>query len=138
MKSRASYISLIDLEYTPLFLRMAPIFKLKPSYEANVGVMALLYDNIIADYYLGKPFPPGFDWQDLMNLRHLSQIMMSVAYEGNAGKAKSSLLFTKIISDFDNKLSHPSHLQKWTLLSGHDTNVLPTLIFLNITGSSCL
>lgn len=38
----------------------------------------------------------------------------------------------------DHKLSNPSSNKKWTLLSGHDTNVLPILIFLNITNSSCL
>lgn len=70
----------MDLEYLPLFLRMTNIFKLKPSYEANIVVMSLLYDNIIANYHLGKPFPEGFDWNDLMNLRHIYQFVMALGY----------------------------------------------------------
>lgn len=61
MKEKVATIALMDLEYTPLFLRMANLFNLKPSLEANIVVMALLYDNLVANYYMGKSFPSGFD-----------------------------------------------------------------------------
>ena len=138
MKHKTAHVAALDLEYTPFFLRVASIFKLKPQYEANIGVMVLLYDNLIAEHYKGRQFPWEFSWHDLMNLRHLYQLMMSLTFEGDAGRAKSSILFTKIIADFDAKINNVTSERKWTLLSGHDTNVLPAMIFLNITNSTCL
>ena len=69
--------------------------------------MLLLYDNLISYHYLGRELPTDFTWNDLMNLRHLSQYFMTLSFEGMAGKAKSSLFFQKILSDFDYKLLYP-------------------------------
>jgi hypothetical protein len=55
-----------------------------------------------------------------------------------AGKAKSTLLFQKILGDFDAKLLDSSSDRKLTILSGHDTNIVPVLVYLNISSSSCI
>jgi hypothetical protein len=96
----------MDLEYTSFFIKMTKIFKLKVP-EANLAIMLLLHENQIAYHYMGHELPSDFDWSDLMNLRHLSQYFMILIYEGMAGKAKSTLLFKKILADFDAKLLNP-------------------------------
>lgn len=63
---------------------------------------------------------------------------MTLVYSGTFSAALSTPLFEKIISDFDYKLSHPNSHKKWTMFSGHDTNVAPTTTFLNITNATCI
>lgn len=127
-----------DLIYTPLYIRMRNLFGIKPVYELNLLSMTLLYDTLVADQFLGRAFPAGFDQMDLDNLRHLTHWLMIIVYSGQFSAALSTPLFMKIFQDFDYKLSHPNSTKKWTMLSGHDTNVAPTLTFLNLTNFQCI
>jgi hypothetical protein len=83
----------MDLKYTPLFIRMRSIFGIKPVYEINLLSMTLLHDTLVADYYLGRTFPSGFDMRDLDNLRHLTQWLMILVYSGQFSAALSTPLF---------------------------------------------
>lgn len=73
-----------------------------------------------------------------MNLRHLTHWLMVLVYSGNFSAALSTPLMQKIIADFDYKLAHPKSQKKWTMFSGHDTNVAPTITFLNLSSASCI
>ena len=117
---------------------MRNLFGIKPVYELNLLSMTLLYDTLVADQHLGRVFPAGFDQKDLDNLRHLTHWLMIIVYSGQFSAALSTPLFMKIISDFDHKLANTSSVKKWTMLSGHDTNVAPTLTFLNLTNYNCI
>jgi hypothetical protein len=50
----------------------------------------------------------------------------------------STPLLKKLIKEFDAKILSPTSIKRWTMLSGHDTNVAPTLWFLNLTTAQCI
>ena len=62
--------------------------------------MTLLYDTLVADQFLGRPFPSDFDPFDLNNMRHLTHWMMALIYSGKLSATLSTPLFTKIFADF--------------------------------------
>jgi hypothetical protein len=61
-----------------------------------------------------------------------------MVHSGLYSKILSTALFQKMISNIDNKLKNISSRQKLSLFSGHDTNVSPTLTFLNISSFECI
>ncbi len=105
--------------------------------ELNVGVMMELYDTVACDRYLGRALPPTFTEDDYMNLRHLTHVIMLTAYSGNVSRALSTPFFQKLIKEFDAKING-TNTKKWSMFSGHDTNVAPTLTFLNLTTGRCI
>ena len=128
----------MDAYYAPVYARMRNIFGINSTYELNLLAMTLLYDSLIADEFLGRSFPDGFEDSDLMNLRHLTHWLMVLIYSGEFSAALSTPLFQKVIADFDYKLAHANSTKKWIMLSGEDTNVVPTLTFLNLTSAPCI
>lgn len=134
----ASQLAAIDLHYMPFYVRMKQIFNIKSDIELNILVMVELYDVLAADRYLGRPLPSEFTQADFMNLRHMVHYLMLTAYSEVTSKALSTPLFTKIIAEFDAKLQNLTSIKKWSMFSGHDTNVAPTLWFLNLTTAECI
>lgn len=131
-------IAAFDISYISFYMRMQQIFKFKSEIELNVAVMLELYDVVAADRYLGRPLPPTFTEADYLNLRHMVHYIMMTAYSETTSRALSTPFFTKLIKEFDAKIASPNSVKKWSMFSGHDTNVAPTLWFLNLTTAQCI
>jgi hypothetical protein len=59
---------------------------------------------------------------------------MSANYSRSMNTPKWKVLFDR----FDNRIKNSSEGLKWTFLSGHDTDIYPFLIDLNISSSQCI
>lgn len=117
---------------------MRDTFNLNSTLELNIAYMAELYDVIACDRYLGRKLPDNFTQEDYNNLRHLAHYIMLTAYADTVSKALSTPFFQKIIYEFDMKLKNTSSFRKFSMFSGHDTNVAPTLTFLNLSSAKCI
>ena len=128
----------MDLEYSLLFARLKFIFDIKSIAEVNLASSTIIYDTLIADYFLGRPFPEGFAYDDLMNLRHLTHYLELLGESDEQAAAVCTPLFQKMIANFDRKLKHPNDTVKWSMFSAHDSNVGPALTFLNFSTAICI
>lgn len=63
---------------------------------------------------------------------------MLTAYSGNVSKVLGQYFFEKLFTDTEAALVKNQTRRKWTMLSGHDTNVAPLLSFLNISSADCI
>jgi hypothetical protein len=60
-----------------------------------------------------------------------------IAAGKNVSRAISTSKIDKILKVFDKRISTPNWLLKLTVLSGHDTDVLPMLLSMNFSSHTC-
>ena len=56
----------------------------------------------------------------------------------NLSNAYNSQKISKVLRDFDSRISNSNQKLKWTFLSAHDSDVAPMLLDLNITSAQCI
>ena len=117
---------------------MRIIFNLKTS-EANVAGLAELFDVVTCDYYLGRAMPSNFTQYDYAQLKFIQNYLFSLTYGGKLQNIFSTPMMEGILGNMDNIVKHgKDEVKKYSLYSGHDTNVMPLLNFLNLTNPTCL
>jgi hypothetical protein len=71
----------------------------------------------------------------MRHLHYFSNLLkMARNYSKSMNTPKLQLLFKR----FDTRISTPNTQLKWTMLGGHDTDIYPFLIDLNISSSTCI
>jgi hypothetical protein len=98
--------------------------------------MSDLYDTLTVDRFLGKQIP--LSESDYGNLQHLQYFTYLLKFGGKLQLAITTPKFQRMISAFDAKIGNSSGLLRWVFLSGHDTEIYPSLNVLNISSSSCI
>lgn len=125
----------VTLSYEAFIVRLKRLFGLSDK-SANLVGLSKLYDTLICDKYLGKALPEGLSSLDLENLRHLHDYLYLMIHSGTYTRIISTPLFTKILETFDGAVAQKSG--KLTVFSGHDTNISPTLSFLELSSYQCI
>lgn len=98
--------------------------------------MSDLYDTLTVDRFLGKKIPLSED--NYANFQHLQYFTYLLKFGGKLQLAITTPKFQRLISAFDAKIANSSSLLKWVFLSGHDTEIYPSLNVLNISSSTCI
>ena len=113
-------------------------FNLK-SEEANVAGLAELFDVVICDLYLGRPMPANFTQYDFEQLKFIQNYLFSLTYGGKLTSIFSTPMLQGILGNMDNIVKKgKEEVMKYSLYSGHDTNVMPLLNYLNLTNPNCM
>lgn len=110
--------------------------QLNISQPLNVVNMSSAFDTVLADQFLNRPQP--IQDSDLQNMRHLHYFSNLLKMARNYSKSMNTPKLKWMLAAFDKKISAPNSSLKWTLLGGHDTDIYPLLIDLNISSSSCI
>lgn len=108
-------------------------FNLKAEF-ANIGGLADLYDVIICDLNLGRELPASFTDYDLKQLRYIQNFLFIILYEGSLAPIFATDVVQGILQNMDNVVKNGNkEIKKYSIYSGHDTNVVPLILFFNLT-----
>lgn len=125
------------MTYTPFIKKTIQVFNLPAN--STLQNLSSLFDTLIVDKFMGRKLPSGFSDDDLMNLQHIHNWLNNVKFQGTIAKVINSRRFTKILSDFDNRIKNlTTYPLKWTFYSAHDTDVLPFQTALNFSSFQCI
>jgi hypothetical protein len=130
----------MNLTYYPFFKTMAAVFNISAA-SMNFSKISSLYDTLTVDQYLGRPFPPSenFTEYDYENMRHLHYWYNYFKISFNLSKAINTGKFSRILSDFDDRIANPQDKKlKWTFMSAHDTDLTAAILDLNISSAQCV
>jgi hypothetical protein len=100
--------------------------------------MSKLYDTLVCDKYLNRDLPPSFTEANYVNMRHIHEFANQIKYSNDFANAVNTPKFRKIFSNFDKVISNPKQLFKMSIMSCHDTDIIPLQAQLNISSSSCI
>ena len=133
----ADVVQEMNATYQPFLRRMTTLFNYTLPNNTFLGVLRL-YDVVNVDKHLGRPFPPGFTDEDFDNLRHLANWYYLVTQLGDNIPMINSEKFTRLYEVFEARQKIPGSYQlKWTMLSGHDTDLVAMYLGLNISSFQC-
>ena len=90
------------------------------------------------DRFLNRPVPAALSEDDYLNFRHLQYFTYLLKFTRNLSKAITTPKFQHVLSVFDSRIANSSALLRWSFMSGHDTEIYPSLNLLNISSSSCI
>lgn len=124
----------MNSRYQPLIDRVRSLLNItQPLTSVN---LSSALDTVLADMFLSRPTP--IYTEDLKNMRHLhyfsNLLKMSRNYSRSMNTPKWKLMFSR----FDRRIQDPLYTLKWTFLSGHDTDIYPFLVDMNISSSQCI
>ena len=122
--------------YYPFMKRMAQMFNLTGN--VTLSTLQSLHGAVQIDMHLNKPLPADFTDEDFQNLKHLDGFYKQFTWSYDLAKAANKYKFDKIISMFDSRIKNPNQSLKWTLLSGHDLDIVPLYNDLNFSSSQCI
>ena len=97
-----------------------------------------LFDTVVCDKFLNRALPASFSDNNYVNLRHLHYVSNHYRYEANFANAVNTPKFRRIFSNFDKAISKTNGLFKMSLLSCHDTDLVPLQSQLNISSAGCI
>lgn len=126
----------MNVTYTPFIKRVSQIFNLTGN--VSFSTIAALTSNIENSLHLGNPLPDGFSDNDLKNIRHLTDWYHMLTEAKDLAKAKNLYKFQTIMNLFNNRIKTPSTKLRMTLLSAHDTDLLPLYTDLNASSFACV
>lgn len=124
----------MNIRYQPFIDSMRAQFKVNN--PLTVINMSSLYDTITTDLWNGLSV--NISQGDLTNMRHLHDFSNLLKLSANFSKALNTPKLQLLFDRFDKRISTPSSKLKWTILSAHDTDILPMQVGLNISSSSCI
>lgn len=124
----------MNTRYQPFLAGIQKTFNLSQSLD--IVNMSDLYDTLTVDLFLGRSIP--LSQTDYTNFQHLQYFTYLLKFGGKLQYAITTPKFQKLISTFDSKIANGSTLLRWVFLSGHDTEIYPSLNVLNISSSSCI
>ena len=117
---------------------MRVLFNLTAS-QANIAGLTELFDVVICDYHLGRPMPESFTTYDFEQLKYIQQYLFTLTYGGNVAPIFSTPIVSGILNNMKNRVKKgDQQVMKYSIYSGHDTNVMPILNFFNLTSTECL
>lgn len=121
----------MNIRYQPFLEKMSNTFNT----SLNTISIAGLYSTLTTALWRGKTIPVSTD--DLDNMRHLFYFTNLIRHSANFTKAVNTPKFQLMFSRFEERITNKSQL-RWTMLSAHDTDILPMLNSLNISSASCI
>ncbi len=71
-------------------------------------------------------------------MRHLHYYLYMIIHSGTYSRILSTALFEKVLQEIDAKITNSSNPKKLIMFSGHDTNISPSLHFLNLSSFQCI
>ena len=117
---------------------MKLVFNLKVEY-ANVAGLAELFDVVICDLNLGRPMAAEFTDYDFKQLRYIENYLFSLTYGGPFAPIFATSIISAILSNMQNTIKKgKDEVKKMSIYSGHDSNLVPILNFLNLTNPECI
>jgi hypothetical protein len=116
---------------------MKRLFDLPLEYT-NVGGLAALYDTLIADTYLGRPLPTKLTDKDLDKLYFIQRYLFSLVNEGEPARVFNAPFVNSMIANMQLAVQGKLGAKKLSILSAHDSNVVPLLVYFNLTSADCL
>jgi hypothetical protein len=97
-----------------------------------------IFGNLHVDKYLGRPMPPNFTDSDYNNMEHLHLWFAFFKNNFDLAKAYTTNILKRVVADFDERIKNHNKTNKWTFISGHDTDISPMLLNLNISNAQCI
>lgn len=138
LESQAVKLAEFQLIHAAFTEKMRIMFNLKAEYS-NVGGLADLFDVIICDLNLGRPMPASFSDSDLQQLRYIQNYLFVFLYEGFLAPIYSTDVVEGILKNMDNVIKNgDKEVKRYSIYSGHDTNVVPLILFFNLTSHECI
>lgn len=125
----------MNSRYRPFWDRIQSLFQLP--YSLEMRNCTHIADTASVDLFLNRKLPAGFTNDDYENLYHLQSFLGYLSFANNASKAVCASKLNKILSVFDKRISTPNWLLKMTVLSGHDTDLFPMQLVMNLSSSAC-
>ncbi|KRX08511.1 hypothetical protein PPERSA_12992 [Pseudocohnilembus persalinus] len=123
--------------YQPLFKKCSQIFQQD---FTNTNQLWDLYDNLYSTISQERKLPEELSQKDLDLLKLAADFEWNITYgTGEYNRIQSSSVFDFIIDIFQNyiKSDQSTNNIKWTMLSGHDTNLIIILSALNYMDLNC-
>lgn len=106
--------------------------------ESNVAGLAELYDTLVADNYLGRPLPSQLTDDDYEKLSFIQRYLFTLVYEEEPARIFNAPFVNNMISNMENVIKGNYGVKKLSAYSAHDSNVVPLLVYFNLTSSECL
>lgn len=125
----------MNSRYQPFLARVASIFNF--SKPIDIVNMTDLFDAVTVDRFIGRAVPAALTEDDYLNFRHLQYFTYLLKFTRNLSKAITTPKLQRVLSAFDARITNSSAQLKWSFMSGHDTEIYPSLNLLNISSSSC-
>lgn len=117
---------------------MRLVFNLSAQF-ANIAGLAELFDIVTCDMFLGRSLPSNFNDYDYNQLTFIHDYLFAVLYGGQSGKVFSTPFMSAVLGNMDNVAKKgKEEVKKYSIYSGHDTTIMPMLMFLNLTTPECM
>jgi hypothetical protein len=97
-----------------------------------------LYDTLACDNYLGRPMPSQFTDKDYQTLMFLHRYLFSLVYEDEPSRIFNAPYVHALLSNMELAIQGKLGVKKLSIYSGHDINVVPLMVFFNLTSAECL
>lgn len=125
----------MNARYKPVWDRMQKIFQLTAPIELRN--CSNLVDTITVDLFLNRRLPQDLTPDDYLNILHLQTYLAFISLGRNVSRALLTSKLNKILAVFDKRIQPPHWQLKLTVLSGHDTDIFPMLLVMNLTSHTC-
>lgn len=93
---------------------------------------------MVADNYLGRPLPSKLTDYDYEKLYFIQRYLFSLVFEEEPARIFNAPFVNSLIANMQNVIKGNLGVKKLSVLSAHDANVVPLLVYFNLTSSSCL
>lgn len=116
---------------------MTKLFNI-PLAESNIGGLVALYDTLACDNYVGRKMPDQFTDRDYQTLMFIHRYMFALLFEDIPSQIFNAPYVNTMLGNMEKVIQNKLDVKKLSIYSGHDTNVVPLLVFYNLTSSECL
>lgn len=83
--------------------------------------------------------PADFTDYDFKQLRYIENYLFSTIYGGNVSPVFSTNILSAILHNMDNMIKNgKDEVKRFSIYSGHDSNLVPLLNYLNLTTPECI
>ena len=131
-----STIDEMEAKYAPFLSNMTKAFN--ETYPITVMNTSRIFDTMVCDKYLNRPLPPSLTEGNYLNMQHLHYFTNLIRYSNKYAYGVNTPKFRYIFSRLDEIISKPTGLFKMSILSCHDTDLIPLQVQLNISSPTCI
>lgn len=116
---------------------MTKLFNI-PLAESNLAGLVALYDTLVCDNYVGRKMPDQFTDRDYQTLMFIHRYMFTLIFEDIPARIFNAPYINTMLNNMEKVIKKKLDVKKLSILSAHDTNVVPLLVFYNLTSAECL
>ena len=98
-----------------------------------------MFDVIICDMFLGRKLPETFTNSDFKQINFIQAYLYALIYSDILGQVFATPLMNHVLMNMDDTIKRgKDQVKRFSVFSGHDTNIVPLLTFLNLTSADCI